>query len=58
MNYYEITYETIDFEENSITESMTVVGKDIIDVTKEILKTTEIKIDEIIAVEFDSIVHK
>jgi hypothetical protein len=57
MNYYEITYETTNFEDNAITESITIVGENIADGLTKFLKNNEIIIDEIISVSFDSIVH-
>ena len=57
MNYYEITYETTNFEDNAITESITIVGENIADVLTKFLENNEIIIDEIISVSFDSIVH-
>ena len=57
MNYYEITYETTNFEDNAITESITIVGENIADGLTKFLENNEIIIDEIISVSFDSIVH-
>jgi hypothetical protein len=57
MNYYEITYETTNFEDNAITESITIVGENIADVLTKFLENNEIIIDEIISVSFDSIAH-
>lgn len=57
MNYYEITYETVDFENNAICESLTVVGKNVKDALDFFLKTNKITIDQIVSVSFDSIVY-
>jgi hypothetical protein len=58
MNYYEIIYETVDFEENSICESITLVSENIKEALDSFLKNNEITIDEVVGVSFDSIVHK
>tara|TARA_R110002126_G_scaffold226441_2_gene371127 strand:+ start:290 stop:466 length:177 start_codon:yes stop_codon:yes gene_type:complete len=57
MNYYEIIYETEDFEENAIFESVTIINENIKDALECFLKDNEITIDEVISVSFDSIVH-
>lgn len=57
MNYYEITYETTDFNGNAITESITIVGENIADALTKFLENNEIMIEDVIGISFDSIVH-
>jgi hypothetical protein len=57
MKYYELIYETTNFEGNAITESILIIGENIADVLTKFLENNEIIIDEIISVSFDSIVH-
>jgi hypothetical protein len=57
MKYYELIYETTNFEDNAITESIIIIGENIADVLTKFLENNEIIIDEIISVSFDSIVH-
>tara|TARA_R110000851_G_scaffold155708_1_gene298252 strand:- start:558 stop:734 length:177 start_codon:yes stop_codon:yes gene_type:complete len=57
MNYYEIIYETTDFEENAIFEAVTIISEDIANALTKFLKNNEITIDEVISISFDSIVH-
>ncbi|MGK0413200.1 MAG: hypothetical protein ACJA1B_001402 [Polaribacter sp.] len=57
MNYYEIIYETVDFEENAICESITLVSENIKKALDSFLENNEITIDEVVSISFDSIVH-
>jgi hypothetical protein len=57
MKYYEIIYETVDFEDNAICESATVVSENIKNALECFLGNNEITIDEIVSVSFDSIIH-
>lgn len=57
MNYYEIVYETLDFEKNAICESVTVVAKNVKDALDCFLKNNKTTMDQVVSVSFDSIVH-
>ena len=57
MNYYELIYETTNFEGNEITESITIIGENVADGLTKFLENNEIMIDEVISISFDSIVH-
>ena len=57
MNYYELIYETTNFEGNAITEAITIIGENIADGLTKFLENNEIMIDEVISISFDSIVH-
>ena len=57
MNYYELIYETTNFEGNAITESITIIGENIANGLTKFLENNEITIDEVISISFDSIVH-
>jgi hypothetical protein len=57
MNYYELIYETTDFDGNAITESLTIIGENIADALTKFLENNEIIIEDVIGISFDSIVH-
>jgi hypothetical protein len=57
MNYYEVIYETTDFDGNAITESLTIIGENIADALTKFLENNEIMIEDVIGISFDSIVH-
>ena len=57
MNYYEVIYETTDFDGNAITESLTIIGENIADALTKFLENNEIIIEDVIGISFDSIVH-
>jgi hypothetical protein len=57
MNYYEVIYETTDFDGNAITESLTIIGENLADALTKFLENNEIIIEDVIGISFDSIVH-
>jgi hypothetical protein len=57
MNYYEVIYETTEFDGNAITESLTIIGENLADALTKFLENNEIIIEDVIGISFDSIVH-